>query len=916
MTYRTAGATVFANTANNAIACTVPTGTISTDTVLVIVAWSNAAGGTVTVSGASTVVAVRTTDNNLGWVVLKLTGATAGGTITVNTALTTSANKQVKLLVFDADIGVVGSIGKRTVTQTFQIAPALTVGASAVPICVLALERSTATATTVSSVVASGGETVSQLHYETRDGDPDVGFYLGRFTSTSDPTSTSTITFNQTSTNGVALLFAEQVVAPVTPSTTPTFSIAPAFTATIGTTPVTTPTFSIAPAFTATVPAGVVATDVVYLLVAWGSPTTQACTITAPSAAVSSAAVVLPPQQSGNSAMTIVRMTGLVAGNIVTTAMSGAGGYVAKLFVFDKALGPSGLLGKRSGTSLLTVIPAVATVASKPVYLFAIERTLADGTSISAVSNANGTTVTQLTFDEYASDPDLSIYCGRVIPPTTDSGATTITYTAGSGNGAGVAFPALPAPAAVAPVFSIKPSFAVARPLSTGLVRAYLGRPDPDAIRVTTRTSGASLVRLAVSTSAAMTLPVLSDALAPDSGGYSTHKVGGLTADSVYYWQVQLDGVATGTVNPTRTWPRPGVPLAVAGLLAGACTAGFGLTSGPSNPDTFGWMQTCLDTAGVKPRLWVDLGDDIYPCQNGSPNGMIMPEHDLVIRNWWEAQHVQTQRQAFHKAIPTAHTYSDNDFVGSNSDSTRAPVVGALVNSIRRQILCDGPFGSTDGVGLYWSALLGRVLLVHTDGRSYSSDVLLPNSTPGKTMLGATQKAWLKAQFARVDHAGIIWFHDNQWVGGPTVSTTRPAVDNWQAFSAERQEIADYIVATKTKLLLYVHGDNHGMAYDNGLNNTYGHFPWVMVAPVFQDAQTVILTTSGDSYPDHDVTGQKYFTHLEIQDNGVTVTVIVRGINVTSGVPETLINGAIVSSGLGTSLQHEFFGTISATDVR
>ena len=669
----------------------------------------------------------------------------------------------------------------------------------------------------------------------------------------------------------------------------------------------------------ATVPSGTVASDWVYIVTTWGNSSVRTVTITEPAAKLP-ASIIIPSRHDANIGWAINAMTGLVTGDVVKVVLTDgtASNAAVKLFVFDSKLSQPGLVGPRAGAVATTIVPGVAVVPSNPVYVFSVERTTTDGTLVTNAVNVNGSTVSQVAFDEIPGDPDVSFYLGQLTPTTANSGSTTLTYNmaAGSGNSAGVTIPAVAAAPNAQPTFgNQKLYFTVQITPPDGLVRVNLGRPSENTIRVKTFTHGVAGVRLAVSTNALMALPLFSATVVPDADGYAYAEVTGLQSDTLYYWQVEVAGALTGSINTCRTWPVPGQVAPVVAIEVSSCQKGFGSMNGPTDPPTFQHMIARVDAVGNKARVWIDLGDDFYPHSGTSPLGTVFPPSAMAIRNYWEGQHGQPQRTAFHKVIPTAHTYSDNDYIGSNSDSTEAPDISALSNKVRRQVLCDGPFGATDGVGLYWSYLLGRTLIVHTDGRSYSSNVLLPNSAAGKSMLGAVQKQWLKDQFMRTDMGAIVWCHDNQWVGNPGVSSARPGLDNWQAFATERQELADFIVANRVPILIYLHGDNHGLMFDDGTNNAYGGFAYAMTAPIYQDSGAWASPATGGVYGAG--ANSQLFTWVEITDDGTNITARVDGIDTKTGsVVVKLTNTAKVTALRKAEwLMHEFYRNIHASDV-
>lgn len=934
MTYKSAGAVATA-APSTALAYTVHTGVVATDTVLFVCAWGNSTAGTVSLAvpgGASygTLIPSRN-DNNMGWIVFTITGVVAGDTITATFSVAASG-KIGQTLAFTAPVGLVGAVGNRGgVSQALVTAPALSGAPSGTPILALSLERSTATGTVVSSVVPSSGETVTNLSFVEKTGDPDVSINLARFTSTSSPTGSVAITYSGASTNGAAVLITEVVVAPSAPSISPSFNggtDGKDFSASV-TTPGAAAAFKtagplVASAGTAslTIPNGTTVSDYVYVMIGWSSATSRVVDWGG-----RTVAEVLPVRADGNMSWGVYAFTNVLAGDVVTVSAE-PGTFTARAHVFDRALSTAGAVGRRTTSTEITAIPGVPIETSTPVYLFAAERTLADGTTVVSATNSLGGTVAQLAYAENINDPDISFYVARVNTPGLASGDTTLTYASASGNGAGVAVPAVRGSTAISPVFGgtisgILGSFTAKITPAVGVVRAMVGRPDPTKIRVkalvNVTLSVSDTIRLAASTASNMASPVYGSGALPDSDGYVYLECAVPSPDTLYYWQLEIAGALTGPIGQCRTFPAEGVPFARGAIIHGACTAAYGSSGNASNPATFNFMRAKLDGAGIPARLHVALGDEMYPNSGTSPIGTIMPGNPSMIRNWWEGQHQQANRSAFHRVIPATHTYSDNDYIGSNSDSTMAPSVAAISNAVRRQVWCDGPLPAADNKGLYWSQLFGRVLLIQTDSRTYSSNTLLAQNTPGKSMLGATQKAWLLAQFARTDYVGIIWFHDNQWVGNPGVSTGRPALDNWQAFSVERDEIAAYIRTNNIPVLLYVHGDNHDMAYDDGTNNLYGGFPFFCCAPMANSAQP-FPAEAQQKYPTSaqgNLGSSNFFGWLELTDNGETVTIDVAGVDVTSGTPVTRVSAQIVHQVRENreTLLHEFYGAISRDDI-
>lgn len=100
------------------------------------------------------------------------------------------------------------------VSQTFTTTGSVT-PASGAKVAVLALERTTATPTTVSTVVSSGSETVTQTRYdEDATTDTSVSVYRGIFTASAAAARTVTITYSGGSGNGYAALITTVATGP------------------------------------------------------------------------------------------------------------------------------------------------------------------------------------------------------------------------------------------------------------------------------------------------------------------------------------------------------------------------------------------------------------------------------------------------------------------------------------------------------------------------------------------------------------------------------------------------------------------------------------------------------------------------------------------------------------------------------
>src|SRR5690606_5857412 len=113
---------------------------------------------------------------------------------------------------------------------------------------------------------------------------------------------------------------------------------------------------------------------------------------------------------------------------------------------------------------------------------------------------------------------------------------------------------------------------------------------------------------------------------------------------------------------------------------------------------------------------------------------------------------------------------------------------------------------------------IGRVRFIMTDLRSAAVSPHAKES-PGKTKLGAAQKAWFKQELINARDGGfpmIVWVCPDPWI-----ATAQVGDDTWGGHSTERTEIANFIRDNRILNLVLLSGDMHGLAYDDGTHSDY-----------------------------------------------------------------------------------------------
>jgi PhoD-like phosphatase len=311
---------------------------------------------------------------------------------------------------------------------------------------------------------------------------------------------------------------------------------------------------------------------------------------------------------------------------------------------------------------------------------------------------------------------------------------------------------------------------------------------------VAAKVDASTSTRLVVSTAAGLTSPTYSAAVVSDANGLVKLPITGLTVDTQYYYGVEIGGVLDAIRGQFKTAP------VAAGAAASFTFAFSSCNVSTSAHKVFNAMRTRA------PLFFAHLGDRGY--------FNITTDDQAAFRGFYDNIFASSAEQtAFYKAIPSVYTWDDHDFGGDNSDGTSASAPAA--QAVYRQANPHYPLAVADAI--YHSFRIGRAYFIVTDLRSFRSvDSATDNSS--KTMMGATQKTWFKAELLAAKAAGaavIFWLCSSPW---PTTLITGIDADkdHYAAFTTERTELADYIKANNIANLVILNGDSHSMGYAEG----------------------------------------------------------------------------------------------------
>jgi phosphodiesterase/alkaline phosphatase D-like protein len=320
--------------------------------------------------------------------------------------------------------------------------------------------------------------------------------------------------------------------------------------------------------------------------------------------------------------------------------------------------------------------------------------------------------------------------------------------------------------------------------------------------------------RLKVSTTSdLLKAPVYSSWILVTAEGYAKVDMTGLDANTLYYYGWELNTVGNLSRDASGRCKTVGSGAHSFNFCHAACAYPNNSTSG-----------VFTRIRNRNPAVLVMCGDMHY-------SDTASTDPALYRANWDNCMNVSVQKTLYSE-IPHAYIWSDHDFCGNDSWSGS---VGATTATLAyRQVMPHYPLAiATDTEGIYHTFSIGRVRFIMLDMRRYRSH---PGATDdaSKTMLGAPQKQWLKDLLMAHPNQMKFMVMDGPWIGSP-IAGVLDLEDWWCAYTTERKEIANYVIANSIRNLVILAGDAHMVAIDNGTNSP-GGIPLFQAAPIEQRA--------------------------------------------------------------------------------
>lgn len=378
---------------------------------------------------------------------------------------------------------------------------------------------------------------------------------------------------------------------------------------------------------------------------------------------------------------------------------------------------------------------------------------------------------------------------------------------------------------------------------SSAVVRAGLRRATTD-------------VRLAVSTAPDLTSPTWFDRVPPAEGDdplVATFALDGLAPGTEVAYAVVVDGTPDQTRGRGRL--RTFAPDSSFTVAFGSCAR-------------LGSSGRVFDAIlAAQPDLFVITGDWFYED--------IAVNDRSAFRSAYDTTLTAPAQAALYRAVPVAYLWDDHDYGPNDANRTSASRPAAMATY--RERVPHYPLGIEGAdTPIAQAFTIGRVRFLVTDERSARDPQSEPDG-PGKTMLGAEQKAWLETELraASGQYPLIVWVTSVPWI-----TPEEPGADHWGGYATERRELADFIESEGIAGLVMIAGDAHMVAIDDGTNNTFASsgargFPVVHAAALDRPGSFKGGPYSHGAHP-----GPGQYGTMTVEDRGVAgLAVELRGVD-------------------------------------
>lgn len=408
------------------------------------------------------------------------------------------------------------------------------------------------------------------------------------------------------------------------------------------------------------------------------------------------------------------------------------------------------------------------------------------------------------------------------------------------------------------------------------VVQQVAGAPTASGFQAFTKMHAATSVRLAYSTNSGMSSPSFVSAQTPDGSGYVRHTVSGLTAGTQYYYQAAdtPSGGAEQLVGPIgrcKTLKAAGSPQNFTVALV-SCIA-QGDTTAPPALDA-----AMSDWNSYNADLNIFTGDFDYSGTTSTVLATQQAIYEAQIALYGQLGTMVSQNWGY-------YCRSDHEAGPDNGDSNNSYTATNIAAA--QAVFPFGTLGDTVNTpvhGLYQAWVVGRVRFIMIDIRNTDRSPGGNTDNGSKTMLGATQLAWLESQLIQSEPLKVI-ISDVAWMG-PASIVNGP--DKWWSYDTERQALISYIAANSAQVkgLLLWHGDSHLVGCTPANNNAYGGFSVYCAAPMLNIGGGLNTSTFTQKYNNGGAGECRQYGRIAFTDDGAKITVDFKGWDAVNAVAQ------------------------------
>lgn len=384
--------------------------------------------------------------------------------------------------------------------------------------------------------------------------------------------------------------------------------------------------------------------------------------------------------------------------------------------------------------------------------------------------------------------------------------------------------------------------------------------------RVSVRVTATRTVRIKAGTDTGVTAGVVySPAVTPDANGYAKCTLTGLTPGTRYYYRVAMTDTTSGaeTLDTHATIGR----IMVAPTGQANFTFDFASCCGSS---TYSATQDSAAMTAIAARndaFFLHLGDLWYD-DAAAPSLANYRSHN-------EARFVVANHLRVFATMPCTFIPSDHDFsFANNGTGITDTTARTQYNQVYREMMPVSPVSTAGTTGVYHTFTWGRVRFIMLDGRSFQSNPATTVDSATKTMLGATQKQWLKDTITAATEKVIVICCDTAWTGA--YDAALPNDDSWSGCPTERLEIANFLKTQTGKGFVYLGGDQHSLSANDGTGTGLG-LPSFQASPLLQTASIKGGDWTSGPYPASGSAVTQAYGRVVVTDTGTNISLAFTG---------------------------------------